>query len=173
MEKIKNIKDFENYCVDAFGNIYSLNYKRTGRLKKLKQKKDKDGYLLVNLCNNKKEYTKKVHRLVAETFIPNYKKLPEVNHKNGIKFDNRVENLEWCTRRGNAIHMYNTGLCKKRFGKNNASSKIVLQIKDGIIVAEFYSTMDAQRETGVLSSSICRCCCGKYKHAGGFLWKYK
>ena len=173
MNKIKVIDGFENYCVDTAGNIWSLNYKGHGRVKKLKQKKDKDGYLLINLYNNNKTFTKKVHRLVAETFIKNYKKLPEVNHKNGIKNDNRVENLEWVTRSQNAIHMYNTGLCKKRFGKNNARSKVVLQIKNGIVIAEFYSIMDAQRETGVLCPSICRCCNKKNKHAGGFEWKYK
>ena len=173
MKDAKRINGFEGYCVDADGHIYSLNYKRTGCVKKLKQKRDKDGYLLVNLFNNGKICTKKSHRLVAEAFILNSKNLPEVNHKNGNKADNRVSNLEWVTRKENAIHMYNTGLCKKRFGKDNACSKVVLQIKNGAVIAEFYSVMDAQRETGILGTSICRCCYGKYKHAGGFVWKYK
>lgn len=173
LNKIKVIDGFENYCVDTAGNIWSLNYRGHGRVKKLKQKKDKDGYLLINLFNNNKVFTKKVHRLVAETFIKNCKKLPEVNHKNGIKNDNRVENLEWVTRSQNAIHMYNTGLCKKRFGKDNARSKVVLQIKNGIVIAEFYSIMDAQRETGVSSGNICNCCKKKIKAAGGFEWRYK
>lgn len=69
---------------------------------KIKNKhKDKDGYELINLKHKGKHSTKKVHRLVAEAFIPNPDNLPVIDHTNGIRCDNRVENLRWCTQSEN------------------------------------------------------------------------
>lgn len=162
------IKGFDNYLIDELGNIYSLF---SGRF--LHYKTDKDGYKLVNLSKNKKIYTKKVHRLVAQTFIPNPNNLPEVNHKNGNKTDNCFENLEWVTHKQNIMHSYKTGLHKAYRGTYNKNSKKIYQLKDNIIVNIFDSITDASVKTCISLPSICRCCKGQFKHAGGYQWKYK
>ena len=81
---------------------------KTGKV--LHQYKSKHGYLRVALCENGKQKRVFVHRLVAMKYIPNPHNLPQVNHKNGIKTDNRVKNLEWCTKSENMKHAVNTGL---------------------------------------------------------------
>ena len=94
----KDIPGFENkYQVSNIGHIRSLNYKRTGKCKIMKTPIDNTEYLQITLCKNNKKYKYKVHQLVALVFIPNPNNYPQVNHKNEIKTDNRVENLEWCT----------------------------------------------------------------------------
>ena len=109
MEEIwKPIRESSNYLVSNLGNVKSLP--RTDRLNRLnkgcilKKSKDKDGYDMVNPRINNKNKTLKVHRLVAQAFIPNPENKPQVNHKNGIKTDNRAENLEWVTHSENTRH---------------------------------------------------------------------
>lgn len=141
----------------------------------------KNGYRIVGLTVNKirKYYT--VHRLVAEAFIPNPENKPQINHKNGIRTDNRVENLERCTQSENMKHSYrvlnrlhpraNLG----KFGKSNPLSKIVLQIKDGKVIGEFCGMSEASRQTGISQGQISCVVNNKkyYKTAGGFEWRWK
>src|SRR5574343_1086214 len=86
------------------------------------------GYEKIILTKNNKSTLFSVHRLVAKMFIPNPENKEFVNHKNGNKLDNRVENLEWCSRSENATHAYKLGLCKRDIGAKSIHSKKVYQI---------------------------------------------
>lgn len=181
MSKALRIKDFPDYYITDNGDVYSRQTKRNpnGRIKKLKPYSDRIGYLKVHLQNEFGKKIKLVHRLVAEAFIPNPNGLLQVNHKNGIKTDNNVKNLEWCSASENITHAYRV-LHKKpninwlgKFGGSHPRHKTVLQIQDGHIVAEFDGVREAARKTSIHFNSIAQCCRGKYKSAGGFVWKYK
>ena len=176
---MKEIKGFPGYFVTENGDVYSSDYSHTGKMKKLRPIKKTTGYYSVWLCKNGCRINKLLHRIVAETFIPNPENKKTVNHKNGIKSDNRMCNLEWNSYSENLLHAFKTGLRKPplsmlgKFGKNNPKSKIVIQIKNGKIVAEFYGLSEAGRKTNISVSNICKCCKGKNKSAGGYQWKYK
>lgn len=183
MSKALQIKDFPDYYITDTGDVYSrkVAYKHNpdGRIRKMSSSKDGCGYLFLYLSDNGKTYRKKVHRLVAEAFIPNPENKKCVNHIDGNKTNNNVSNLEWCSHSENNIHAYRVlgkqGFWKGIFGKNNPTSKSVLQIKKGVIVAEYGSIQEAERITGLNHSHISACCRGRYgyKTVGGYQWKYK
>ena len=124
MEIWKDIKDYEGiYQASSFGNLRSLNYKRTGRVQVLKPAMDNKGYLRTALMKNGVLKTVKVHRVVLQTFVANPENKPQVNHINGIKNDNIVENLEWTDNRQNQIHAINLGLVKQKSGDFHHNTK--------------------------------------------------
>ena len=146
MEIWETIENYEGYQISNFGNVKSLSKKikckngfRVTKEKILKLKKTKEGYLSVQLKNKGKHFS--IHRLVALNFICNLNNKPQVNHINGIKHDNRVVNLEWCTRSENQIHAYKNklqipSLHKRAYGQNQGCAK--LKEKDVIFILQNY-----------------------------------
>ncbi len=125
------------------------------------------GYLYVNLYTGRKRATKRVHRLVAEAFVSNPENKPQVNHIDEDKENNTAENLEWVTCKENCNH----GTRNKRMAE--AQGKPVVQYTTGgVFLAEYPSTMEAERVTGISQANICSVCQGKRKTAGGYLWLY-
>jgi hypothetical protein len=106
---MKPIQGFADYLATD-NEIFSNKY---GRLRKLKQCLDKDGYYTVSVMNNSKKTTKRVHRLIAIAYLPNPENKKTVNHVNGIKTDNRIVNLEWATHSENSQHSVDIGLSPK------------------------------------------------------------
>jgi hypothetical protein len=104
----KEIEGFEDYTININGKIFSKRKKIF-----LKTHIDKDGYRMVVLSKKGKKKNISIHRLLAISFIPNPQDKPQVNHINGIKSDNRLDNLEWVTARENIIHSWTTGLSDK------------------------------------------------------------
>lgn len=172
----RDIKDYEGlYQVSNWGRVKSLGNgnSKNSKVRILKTSKNKCGYLYVVLCKDGKVKTYKVHRLVAEAFIPNPLNLPQVNHKSENKQDNRVENLEWISASGNT----NYGTRNRRVSEkmtNGKLSKEVLQYSlDGTFIKEFPSTREIERQLNFDNGFISKNCLGKCKSAYGFIWKYK
>ena len=168
------------YQVSNLGRIQSLprvnlcvNRKYVRKGKVLKGMSDKDGYLYVLLSKEGVQRKFLIHRLVAKHFIPNPQNFPQVNHRNEVVDDNRLENLEWCDCVYNI--RYGTGLKRRaKLQTNKHGAKAVLQFTlDGEFVREFPSTMEIVRVYGFRQSHINECCLGKAKSSYGYVWKYK
>lgn len=170
MEQWKDIKGYEGlYQVSNLGRVKSFYNGKEQIMKGAKRR----GYPSVKLTKDKKEKWWTIHRLVAEAFIPNPDNLPMINHKNEIKTDNRVENLEWCTAKYNTNYgSRNEKVSNKR--KNDSQSKTVFQYTlDGEFIKEYPSLGEIKRQLGYDKGNIAACCNGKYKKAYGFIWHYK
>lgn len=176
----KDIPEYEGlYQVSNLGRVKSLGryVKRRGALMwkngtVLHAGKDNKGYMTVVLYSDGCKKTVKVHRLVALVFVKNIDKKQQINHINGNKADNRVENLEWCSQSENMQHAWQTGLQGRTHKKNDLKSiKIGQYSLDEQLVNVFPSMMEAERQTGINSSSISRSV-RKGCKAGGYIWKY-
>ena len=174
MEEWRDVKGFEGlYQVSNLGRVRSLNYLHTGKERVLKQCKNNHGYQQVTLYKDGKVKKGKVHRLVAEAFIPNPDGLPCVNHIDECKTNNIVTNLEWCTVKYNTN--YGTGIermAKVQRNHPNRSTPVYQYTLDGSLVRSYLSTHEAARQTGYSRGNICACCYGKRKKAYGYIWSY-
>ena len=172
MEEIwKEIEGYPNYQVSNMGRVKSLNYNRTGKEKIMKLRTDKGGYLSVNFHKDKKQTTNKVHRLVAEAFIPNPENKPCIDHINTVRTDNRVENIRWATYKENG----NNPISKNNYSTSHKgkNTKSVLQFtKEWELVKKWDSLREAELELGI--KRLYKYCGNKYgcKSAGGYIWQY-
>lgn len=190
-EQWRDIKGFEGfYEVSNLGRVKTKprkilqHYKYNSRIFIVKERILKQhnlkGYYAVSLWVNNKMYNKQVHRLVALTFIDNPNNYPVVNHKDGNKLNNRIDNLEWCTYSHNTNEAY-------RLGLNNISEKHIehmrnLGLKSGKKIAQidlngnvvkiYDSGRQASLELGISQGNISQCCNGKRNICKGFKWKY-
>jgi hypothetical protein len=152
------------YQVSNLGRLRSVRINRV-----LPGSVNKKGYLMTFLRGGDKPLSFPIHRLVAQAFIPNPDNKPFINHKNGIKTDNRIENLEWCTPGENVRHAIKTGL------SNPGSSQLrkVAQMKDGQIIKVFNSTSELT-SAGFDRRIIYQCVAGKERRKThkGYAWKF-
>ena len=132
------------------------------------------------MWKNGKMYNKQLHRLLAKAFIPNPNNYPIINHIDGNKLNNSLDNLEWCTHKHNTIEAYKLGLKTiSEKHKENArqlglkSGKKIAQLDlNGNIIKVYSSSRQASLELGISQGNISLCCNGKRRTANGFKWKY-
>lgn len=169
----------KKYMIGDLGDVLEnawIGYNNHTSIKRLlPQRTDKDGYCLVNLQYNHMRKTYRVHRLVAKAFIPNPSNKPTVNHKDEIKSNNTVNNLEWMTSK----EQNNYGKFKGTINKLKLAStkKRVIGMANGETIYTFPSIREASRQLSINRSGISQCCNHKVKHAGKYhgipiSWKF-
>ena len=159
----KDIKGFPNYKISNYGNIFSKKMKRN-----MKHFISQGGYITTNIRMNGHQYHLKNHRIVAEEFIPNKENKPCVNHIDGNKLNNNVNNLEWCTYSENMQHAIKNNLFRdkqkrkkiKQYDLNNNLIKVWDSVK---LIEDTYN---------VSHTAIRYCCIGKLKTCKGYKWEY-
>lgn len=171
-EEWKDVEGYkELYQVSNLGRIKSVSFRnkmveRRKRDRILKLYDNKNGYQYVSLCKNNIKKSVRVHKLVACAFVPNPENKPQINHINGVKNDNRAENLEWCSQSENQIHAYRLGLQKPQ----RPVMKKVIRLNDGKIyesVSECARNNDAHR-----ASAITRVCNGDRSNYKGNMFAF-
>lgn len=179
IEEWKPVIGYEEiYEVSNWGNVRSVdrqikckNSIRTYKGKQLSKCLDNKGYYRVLLSVAQKHKSALVHRLVAEAFIPNPEKLPEVNHKDENPANNSVDNLEWCTK----IYNLEYGTGRARSNASQHRIPVIQYDLNGKLVKEYPSLAEASRDAVKKRDikTIVNCCNGKFKQAYGYIWRYK
>ena len=175
MELWKDIQDYEGlYQVSNFGRIKSLSRKalrRYGTYRNVRErilKPQIDTYLHVKLYKDGKGVSKPIHRMVAEAFLANPDKLPQINHKDENKHNNHLSNLEWCTAKYNG----NYGTSSKRIARK-LKKRVTQYDLDNNFIVEYESLKQLKEVKGFDSGLISCVCRGIYKQAYGYKFKYK
>ena len=160
MEEWKVIEKATNYEISNCGQVRNKN------TNKILKPTLNSGYLTITLTTNNKKVFIKIHRIVSEKFLTCPDETYVVNHKDGIKTNNNVENLEWVSRSENAKHAFRLGLNKGR------KIKVSQYTLDDVFIREYDSPTDVENETGICQTHISGVCRGVRKTAGGYIWKY-
>lgn len=170
MEKWKHVTGDYEYEVSTFGRV------RKCGSNKIHSVRDKKGYLTVDLYHNGQRVTKRVHRLVADVFIPNPDDKPIINHIDGNKHNNNVNNLEWVTYTENSRHAWNTGLAKPSYGmvgKKNPNGgrkgKPIRIIETGEV---FSSAIECEKAINGNNGHINDCLKGRQETHRGYHFEY-
>lgn len=164
------------YLVSSLGRVCSYGGRKGNRIMSLYVHADRNKeYASVCIMLNGTRKKVRVHRLVAEAFLPNPNRLKEIDHLNGNGTDNRVENIQWCDRlanMGNAVTRRRLKI-SSRFRKDDRGlfDRRIAKLKNGIIVATYDSISEIKRE-GYNDCCVYRCCNGKHKTHAGYEWKY-
>lgn len=166
----KDIESYEGlYQISNYGRVKSLI---SGKILRNHNGKNTE-YYKVSLSKFGKAKKYNIHRLVAQSFVDNPEQKPQVNHINGDKYDNKAENLEWVTASENEFHAYATGLKNPtRHPFNGAKSIPVVQMDKNRNVIKIYPSLNEAGRNGFRSEDICKCCKGKLKTVGGYVWMY-
>ena len=186
-EEWKDIVNFEGlYQISNLGRVKALHYHRGNNrdsVKCLSPRFPKDRYPYVGLCKDNHVKHCYIHRLVAEHFIPKIDGKPQVNHKDGVKSNNCVDNLEWVSARENTLHarrVLKIETTKKyKFGLHKSSKEVCQYYvdEDGneYLIATYVNAHAASIVNKIHAQSINACCRGdkNYTHAGGYMWRFK
>ena len=172
-EEWKTIEDFPNYEISTKGNVRTKEYcdsrNHTRQSKLLNKQINNVGYEYVILSNEiVKHKTLTVHRLMAKTFLNDYFDTLDVNHINGIKTDNRIENLEMTTHSENVKKRYEIGI-----DGNNYKAVEQRSLDGKELYNIFKSSYEAEKITGIARQHIGACCRGERKSAGGYSWNFE
>ena len=160
------------YKVSNFGRILSLNYRNTGKAELMTPSTNTKGYLKIGLSKNGETKQCLVHRLVAFTFLENPENLPEVNHKDENKTNNRVDNIEWKSHKDNINHgTRNERVSKAEINDPNKSKRVIQLSLTGDFIREWPSTSECGRN-GFNKGHVAACCRREEKTHKGFLWIY-
>lgn len=156
----KPIRDFEDkYEISTLGRVKSIGTYNTCKKGIMIPMVDTSGYQHVRLYSGGKVVDKSIHRLVAETFLPNPNGLKYVNHKDENRRNNALENLEWCTNQYNIAY--------------SLGRKVIQLSKEGTLLRVFNSIAEASKEFNIPTTNISKCCKGLRKSAGNFIWRYE
>ena len=168
MEIWKDIEGYEGlYQVSNYGRVKSQ--RRPGAPGGvIKTRPGNSKYLMAQLCKNGKYKHELVHRLVAQAFLENPQRFPEVNHKDENRLNNHAENLEWCDRIYNCH--YGTGI--ERMGKAHAR-KVLQYTSEGVLVAEYESLTAAAKAVNGFKTGIYTSCIKTNRKHCGYFWRYK